>query len=102
MQRDIQEHCQEASNKRFWWEWHVDHVIELSEDTTISWASSSMNGTKLVKISNQRERVISSYPSCTSVDWAITMNCCVLIEVLWYWKAHENREPKNKLRFEAV
>ena len=32
------------------------------------------------------------YPSCSCVDWTITIDCCVLVEVLWHGQAQEDRE----------
>jgi hypothetical protein len=32
------------------------------------------------------------YPSCARVYRTIAFKCCVLIEILWYWESHENRE----------
>lgn len=35
---------------------------------------------------------IVSHPSCTSVNWAITIDCQVLVEVLRDRQAHEDGE----------
>ena len=44
----------------------------------------------------------AEYPSSVGVNRTIVLKCCVLIEVLWYREAHENREPQDEFSSKAV
>lgn len=43
-----------------------------------------------------------NYPSAGRVNWSVTSNGCVLVEVLWNREAHEYGKPQDKFCPETI
>ena len=46
--------------------------------------------------------IIIAYPSSSCVDWTVTVDGCVLVEVLRHGQTKEDREAQYELCSEAV
>lgn len=46
--------------------------------------------------------IFGPYPSSTGVNWTVTVEYRVLVEILWHRQTYEDREAENELCSEAI
>ena len=79
----------------WWYRW----TVKKSYVVTNNQPSCDLNYKTLLKDNKDN---FSPYPSSTSVNWTITIYCCVLIEILRHRQTQENRETQNELCSEGI